>query len=405
MRTEATWRDRRGCLLALVILASLGLNARGIETARADAASCDQACWREAMAAYAANPNKERGGLLALERLGTEALPPEILLLLADAHLRSGHNRAAKKLFERVSGSDAPEVLHSWALLGGAWMAARSGDVDRAVTLLGDAGTGEYFEPAAVLLWGYLEASRGISAGAGRLQELLADPRATPEIRSATRMVLGLTYYWSGHPDRARQEFQTVASDDGSVLKDEATYGVARMMLAEGRTAEAKALLERLVARRSNLPTGTLPAGLLDLERRALLRTGFKGYRRTALGPPAAQVVRLLDWNGAAFAKALLARLERDDREDSEIQLATLPEPAAASDEVVGPRVSLRAGDGAPEADLVEPSGARLRSVSPGADARGSDEFGFTLFGLAAIVIVASVLALLGRGMRWSIKR
>jgi hypothetical protein len=218
-------------------------------------------------------------------------------------------------------------------------------------------------------------------------------------------MVLGLTYYWSGQPEQARESFQSVANDDGGgVLKDEATYAVARMMIAEGRMAEAKSLLERLAASEASLPQGKIPAGLLDLERRSLLRTGLKGYRRGALGAPAAQIVRLLDWNGAALAKALLARLERESRGDSVVQLATHAEPKETSDEIVD--VSVPSGEGvrAWPAAQAETFPARPATAQAGASASGTQGLGLPLLGLA-LAIVASGLVLRGRWARRSTKQ
>src|SRR5437867_3768850 len=56
----------------------------------------------DALAAYASDPFKNRRVMHRLESRGTEALPPVVLIALADARLRSGQPRAASRLFEEV---------------------------------------------------------------------------------------------------------------------------------------------------------------------------------------------------------------------------------------------------------------------------------------------------------------
>jgi hypothetical protein len=176
------------------------------------------------------------------------------------------------------------------------------------------------------LLQGFLEAVRGDPAGAARLEALASEARATQDIRDAARMALGLSYYWTGRTAQARQEFDRLANaPEVGVLEDEARYAAARMVLAEGRTAEATTRLEQLVASASSdTPTGKFSTQMLDLEKQAILRHGFSGYRRTPLESPAGQMVRLLNWNGFALAKAMLRRLARQDRAQVEAQLDEL---------------------------------------------------------------------------------
>ena len=319
--------------------------------------------------------------------------------MLADTHLRSGHVRTAQALFERVARSEPAEPLRTWALLGGAWMAVRYRDVDRAVGLLGDAQSGGYFEPATVLLLALLEVSRGDPTGARRLQSYspIRAPRAKYAARRASRSVSRTT----GRATRTgrRSKSQIVSeSDDAGVLEDEARYAVARMMLAEQRTSEARALLEEMVgAPGADAPIAKFPPGMLDLERRALLRKGFTGYRRTPIEVPAAQVVRLLDWNGTALARALLARLERQDRDASASEVDMLPVRATGGDGAVAARSEVIHEFGA-STPAVERVDTRPGSASPIAGA--PDSRNLALLGLAAVVFATCLVGFLRRGAR-----
>src|SRR5262249_30559627 len=70
------------------------------------------------------------------------------------------------------------------------------------------------------------------------------------------------------------------------------------------------------------------------------------------------QVVRLLDWNGVALAKALLARLARHDDAADEPQLDA-PESIEAEASVPADLVVLRAADETAPRDTIDHAAAR----------------------------------------------
>src|SRR5262245_39473249 len=103
----------------ILSLLALGLSA---SVAAGASETCDEACWRKALQAYAAAPRANRRALLGLEKSGTEGLPAVALLALADAHLRSGERRAADRLFARVIEEDAGDPWTGWAITGRGWI-------------------------------------------------------------------------------------------------------------------------------------------------------------------------------------------------------------------------------------------------------------------------------------------
>jgi hypothetical protein len=365
--------------------------------ARSHEPPCDDTCWRAAVAAYVADPVGQRRTLIALQRRSEGDLPPEIALLLADAHLRSGQNRAAAALFDGVWQRESPEPMRSWAALGGAWIAARSGEIDRAMALLGDAEASGHSDPAVVLLAGYLGLARRDPGAARRLRELMRDPQASREVRNAARMMVALDAYWSGDPAQAREDFRVVAEDDASALQDAAAYGVARMLLAQQQIAAAVSALERLAEGSSvDAPAGSVPRGMLDLDRSALLRRATSAYRRSPLEAPSAQVVRLLDWDGVALARAMLARLRGappEEHDGAPLEAREAPPQAfavVATDSIDAPTHAIEAH--------AERSGTSADGTAfGGAVRRESGRDRITLYGLAVLAAAVGAWGFLRR--------
>lgn len=299
-------RLARGRRLATATLLPLAVFAISTPPARADDAALTATLQK-----YAQNPLRNRRLLRRLEREGRDDHPPVVLLALADARLRSGSFAAAERLFARVTAAGAEEPFATWAVLGRAWASLLAGTPSDSVALDGN--------PVAAVMRGLVttrhdEADRSFARVTG-------DGRASSRLRAVAYLAAAYARYWGREDDATTIAAfdDAVASADGSLV-DDARYGAARVRLRAGDVAGALTILHDLATWHTNGRPGPASAGLVALERPALLRAGFERYRRSAVHTPEDQLHLMLDGDGAALARAALRELGE-----------TIPEPRPAA--------------------------------------------------------------------------
>jgi hypothetical protein len=153
------------------------------------------------------------------------------------------------------------------------------------------------------------------------------------------RIGWGYAFYWSGNFRAAESAFATVR--DGP-FADDAEYAGALARWQLGDREPALARWDALAARRGeDASPRWVVRGLLRLEPRYVFQAGLQRYRRLPPGPHDAQLVAMLDNDGAAMASSALKLFD--------------PSRRRTADSFAGPvGVAARAVDG----DTSEPVGA-----------------------------------------------
>jgi hypothetical protein len=317
---------RRRCVRVLAFLVCLV----GTSTARARPTDPDGVDVSDVLRRYFQNPHgRARAALLEYGQGDIAGMPPVILLALGDAHLRAGDPASAGRMFEALSSRDPGPPWWGWAEIGLGWTSIVSGNLDGARSHYGAvASSGEPSRPIGVIGVALVDAADGGTRDAvAMLEPLTADARAHPSVRMTAAVVLGYAHLW-GHEyrdaadtfDRAAEEFP------GRRLTDDARYGAA---IAEWRAGDRDGAIASLRALGGTERPGeeTRPASpsILALEPLAILRAGGRRYRRMPLQMPEEQFPALLDFDGAALARAALRRLAPTGSVDEPSRLPMMP--------------------------------------------------------------------------------
>ena len=311
LRSSHVWRgfgsNAIGACFGLGLLAGLGCSDAWAEP-------CDLTCWRGAVEAYTGDPDSQAGALIDLAKGDTEEVPPIALLAVADAHLRSGHRRAADRVLADVLARDPGEPERSWAVAGRAWVAMQRRDVRGARRLLVDhVGEDPVGLPAFAL--GMLEASHGDRRTGIEILASVAEHEQTPRsLRLAAEMGTGLAHYWAGSFDEAIAVFDGIADrPEAYRLQDEARYAAARARLDAGDSVGANHDLEALAATASAAsPESGRRRPWSEISPRAVLGAGGALYRGPGRGVPIPSelALDLFEWDGRALAARFLAERE-----------------------------------------------------------------------------------------------
>ena len=190
--------------------------------------------WLERLNLFLIDPVRQRDELIAVARKGTDDLPPEALVPIGDAYLRSGDLRTAEAFFQRAL---AGQVIQPWegaALLGLGVTNVARGDVDGGVLWLQRAAAeGGAIGDGALLALGQIETARGNYESAVDLyHEVLLHGDASPEMAQAAHVGTATAYFRAGDFERAAQEYRAAADrDPESQLAQDARYGAARAQL------------------------------------------------------------------------------------------------------------------------------------------------------------------------------
>jgi len=238
--------------------------------------------------------------LLEIEHQGKVTLPAPVLLLLADAETRRGDWYEARRLFAKVVGSNPSDEWGNFGRAGLGWMALVRGDLDAAHDYYAQGGaTGDL---GRVLL-ALTDAAEGDAAAAETLRRLAAEV-VDPDLREVARIGWGYAFYWNGNFRAAMSAFATVR--DGP-FADDAEYAGALARWQLGDRAPALAIWDALAARRGeDASPRWIVRGLLRLEPRYVFQAGLQRYRKLPPGPHDAQLVAMLDNDGAMMASSAL---------------------------------------------------------------------------------------------------
>jgi len=203
-------------------------------------------------------------------------------------------------LFARVTAASAEEPFATWAVLGRAWASLLAGTPPDPVALDGNLVTAVM---RGLVTTRHDEADRSFTRVTG-------DGRASSRLRTVAYLAAAYARYWGREADTTTIAAfdDAAASADGSLV-DDARYGAARARLRAGDVAGALPILHDLATWHTNGRPGPASAGLVALERPALLRAGFERYRRSAVRTPEDQLHLMLDGDGAALARAALREL------------------------------------------------------------------------------------------------
>jgi tetratricopeptide (TPR) repeat protein len=354
----------------------------GLDATPSHAAAGDDPAWNQALVLYTRDPLRGRRELFRLERRGTADLPPAILMALADAHLRSGHEHAGERLFTQVLADRPGPPWETWAHLGLAWAALGRGDEASARDHCAMAARGGDATAAlAEFIGGLLDMLAGrFASGQAVFDRLAGDTRIAPLLRTGARLGGGYARYWEGDFDGAAAIFDAVAaSDPTGPLADDARYAAAWARRRGGHDEVAlpalRVLAEQATSRR------WLPAALIDLEPSAVLRASFQRYRRLPPRPPEDGIALLLDGDGAALARAALAHLSAAEDGNAPSRAA---DPASSTPAAPAVNPGRAVSRGFPEAS---------KPVPPSATSGGRR---------IAMIGAAALLALL---VGWSLRR
>ena len=302
---------RRAATLALALALAAPLGPRiSLAGGSGDALAPE---WAEILGDYMQNPRRGRRALLKAGRHGRGDVPPLVLLAMADARLRQGQRGIARRLFEEVAygGEDGPWV--AWAELGLGWTAALEddpADARRHFARVDERDSAS--RPLAMLLVALLDSEGGWRDEADQaFASIVDDPAAEAGLRQTAALGRAYLAYWAEDYEQAAAAFdQSAFLMSGSPLWDDARYGGAVARWHAGEEAEARAELRALAHMSSpRIVREETTSALLDLERRAFMRSALARYRHEPVRIPEQQVTALLDRDGPALARARLAAM------------------------------------------------------------------------------------------------
>jgi hypothetical protein len=268
--------------------------------------------WKAAITAYGLDPTANRAALEPIMKVPLADLPELYLVAVADAQLRAGRPRAAVRAYRELHLRDAGP-LSALADLALGTLALELGETagvrDSLVGLLGDPGPNGAL---ARLLLAVDDAGDGRTEEAiGAFEQLAGDPNVLPGVRSAARLGAGYARWWAGQYEAAVAAFDLAANAGDPLLADDARYAAARARFALGQEDAARRAWETLAADAPATTNGPKPGrALLDLEHRAVVRSAARRYRNGPVRGPADRALLVLDIDGAALAKAALARTQ-----------------------------------------------------------------------------------------------
>jgi len=199
-----------------------------------------------------------------------------------------------------------------WAAFGLGWIELAAGDPTAArgrfEVIVRD---GDWGAATASTLVTLATASGGAGLAAAARFDEVADADATPySLRVANRLLNGYAYYWAGQYAAAAKAFARAATEfPETTLTDDARYAAA---WSRYRAGEHQPALDELRVLAGAEPTGgaAVSAALMTLSPPGVLGETLRGYRGAGVQAPDALLVKMLDLDGRALARAALARVD-----------------------------------------------------------------------------------------------
>jgi hypothetical protein len=284
------------------------------------------------------DPQVVDDALRAAARPGAE-MPAPAVLIIADALVRRGDLRRARRLYALVAKAPGDQgVWADAARLGLGWVAISRGHVDEARRYLG--GQAGPTAGLSRVLTALLDAAQSRPGAPEALAELARDASLSPQLREAARLGTGYAYFWARDYAQAEVAFRRVVRPP---LADDAAYAAAWTSHVAGDDAAARPALTAL-AGDADPSTGPVSRRLVRLEPPAVLRAGLGRNPALHVATDDTWVADMLDGDGRQLARAALRLLGWDATADGR---ASGSEPHAAS----APERALRTSAGETHGD------------------------------------------------------
>jgi predicted negative regulator of RcsB-dependent stress response len=353
--------------------------------------------WNEIANGYMSDPVTHGPELLAIANGAGGTLPPQFMVLVADAQVRAGRAAAAEATLKAALDAKPDPLWQMFATLGLGGTRMMQGDPD---------GAAVYFETLAATdeSAGWAHAIGNLGLGHARLAtDRPMDAKAAfdaavgnevvdDQFRFAGKFGSGMALYEAGDLKAAAEAFEELAAEDpdGPFGRD-ARFAAARARLEAGDRESAvsglKAALERCDPDAEHRRTSRR---LRDLDPRALSREWLRNYRTMSWQDSMARDTSMYTIGGCDLARSTLRELRPDDPQvQSVAAVIDLPdeeedEPVAASDLSVRREAAQRepssGGAGAERASKSESisgysAGLRSRRVTAAAAASSLSRF------------------------------
>jgi tetratricopeptide (TPR) repeat protein len=347
--------------------------------------------WNEVASGYMSDPAAHRDELLAIAREAGDDLPPQFLVLVADAHLRSGRPGRAEAILKEALAAEPDPLWHMFATLGLGGARMMRGDPD---------GAAVYFETITTMDQdeGWAHAIGSLGLGHARLtSDRPMDAKAAfdaaaangvvdDQFRFAGKFGSAMALYESGDLEAAAEAFDELAAadPDGPFGRD-ARFAAARARLEAGDRTAALDGLEAAVARcdPDEKHRGSTRR-LRNLDPRALGREWLRNYRTMSWKDSMARETTMYTIGGCDLARATL-------REVRAAEGRVQPVSAAVDSPAVPAEAPAAAPGSAPKQGAPRP-----QAPSPAPEAPSS---GWMLWAGAA-ALAAAVIFLRLRGRR-----
>lgn len=347
--------------------------------------------WNEVANGYMSDPETHGPELLAIAREAGSDLPPQFLVLVADAYVRAGRPGRAEAVLKDALAAKPDPLWQMFATLGLGGTRMMQGDPD---------GAAVYFDTIVStdgdMGWAHAMGSLGVGharLAGGRPMDAKAsfDAAAANQVvddqfRFAGKFGSAMALYDSGDFKAAAEAFdELAAADPDGPFGQDARFAAARARLAAGDRTAALSGLEAAVKRCD--PAAKHRGStrrLRNLDARALAREWLRNYRTMAWKDSMARDTTMYTIGGCDLARATLREVRAADGDVRPVSAAIdgSSAPAAAPAARLDPAAKV----GAP----------RPQESKPAAEAPSSA----WILVVGAAVLVGAVVLLRLRGRR-----
>lgn len=311
------FRNGRAAQILRVVLVTLCLILPAAARAEEDAedGSGIPPEWADALDGYARDPAGSRAAVLAIEREAGGQLPPQIQVVIADAHLRAGQVDAAERLLRATLEANPGYPWDVFAKLGMGGALMMRGDPEGAETYFADVAsaneqTSRIFGNLG-LGHALLASDRPMDAKAA-FDAAGANPVVDEQFRQAGKFGSATALYAAGDYKGAAEAFDALAASDpkGPIGLD-ARYAAARARLAMGDRAGSVKALEGMESRcATEKATRRAPRSLRNLDGRAFSRAWLRNYQRMSWYEAMGTKTTMYTIGGCDLARATLRQIQ-----------------------------------------------------------------------------------------------
>jgi predicted negative regulator of RcsB-dependent stress response len=304
--------------------------------------------WNEVANDYMSDPVTHGPELLAIANGAGGDLPPQFMVLVADAQVRAGRPAAAEATLKAALDAKPDPLWQMFATLGLGGTRMMQGDPD---------GAAVYFETLAATdeNAGWAHAIGNLGLGHARLAtDRPMDAKAAfdaaagngvvdDQFRFAGKFGSGMALYEAGDLKAAAEAFEELAAEDpdGPFGRD-ARFAAARARLEAGDQDGAVSGLKAAIARCDpNEKHRRMTRRLRDLDPRALSREWLRNYRTMSWKDSMARDTSMYTIGGCDLARSTLRELRPEDpqvqnvaafveiEDEADLESAELSDPSA----------------------------------------------------------------------------